>query len=84
MKLRYGSSIWSNLCIIADTEENCEKAQVDIREHFYAQIDCIDINVAELMDSEIESAQIEKIVLAALSSPDFEYESMENYLYRLE
>ena len=43
--MKYGSSVWSNFHIIADTEENCEIAQEHIREFLYVKIECIAVDV---------------------------------------
>ena len=44
-QMKYGSSVWSNFHIIADTEENCKIAQEHIREFLYVKIECIAVDV---------------------------------------
>ena len=44
-QMKYGSSVWSNFHIIADTEENCKMAQEHIREFLYVKIECIAVDV---------------------------------------
>ena len=44
-QMKYGSSVWSNFHIIADTGENCKIAQEKIREFLYVKIECIAVDV---------------------------------------